>query len=382
MQSSYLLSNGRIFDGREFLSDEFSVLVEPPFVASVTKRPPANLPVIDLQGKILTPGYVDLQVNGGGGSYVSLQPSPESFDEILKAHLSQGTTSMLLTLTTSTPELREAVINSAKQNVNNHPSLILGIHLEGPFLNPKKKGAHNEPWLQKPSPQLIREMKRASGDLVKVMTVAPELLSPADLEALIETGWVLSAGHSNASYEEAQRFFDGGGTMATHLFNTMPSIKGREPGLMASVFEHPNVAAGIITDGHHVHPASIRLAWRNLKERLFLVSDAIFLGQSDGEVHFGYSTFRMENGTCYNLEGRLAGSSIAMAQGVQYCITRAGLPVADVLRMATYTPAKMIQESHRVGQIADGRIANMLVLNEQYLPERIFFEGKEITQKP
>lgn len=376
MSPAFILKNGRIFDGRSFLSPGFSVVVRPPHILAITPHPPSHLPSIDLQGKVIAPGFIDLQVNGGGGKYTSLEPSEKSFRKILTSHLREGTTSMLLTIITSADETRRQAIGSMQVIMEKNQSLLAGAHLEGPFLNPSKKGAHHEPWLQLPTPDLLKQISEEGGDTIKVITVSPELFTSGNLDILLDTGWIISAGHTTASYESAMSFFDHGGLMATHLYNTMPSLKGREPGIVSAIFEHQGAKAGIIADGHHVHPAALRLAQKVMGDRLFLVSDATFLGQKDGEVHFGPTTFRMKDGICYNQDGKLAGSSISMGQAVQYCITKAGLSDVDALRMATFTPASILKATDRIGRLRKGMLANMVVLGETWDVEKVYYEGE------
>lgn len=380
MSPSFILKNGRIFDGRSFLSPGFSIVVRPPHIVAITTHPPTHLPSIDLEGKVITPGFIDLQVNGGGGKYASLDPSEKSFRQILDAHLKEGTTSLLLTITSSASNTRQDALETIRTIMSKEQSLLAGAHLEGPFLNPSKKGAHHEPWLQPPSPALLKQIKEEGRDVVKAITVSPELFTSGNLDILLETGWILSAGHSTASYESAMSFFDHGGQMATHLFNTMTPISGREPGMITAIFEHQGARAGIIADGHHVHPAALRLAQKAMGERLFLVSDATFLGQKDGEVYFGPTTFRIKDGICYNQEGKLAGSSISIAQAVKYCITRAGISKADTLRMATFTPASILKATDRIGGLRKGMLANMVILGEEWEPERVYYQGEEIDR--
>jgi N-acetylglucosamine-6-phosphate deacetylase len=348
MSPSFILKNGRIFDGRSFLSPGFSIVVRAPSILAITTHPPTHLPSIDLEGKVVAPGFIDLQVNGGGGKYASLDPSEKSFRQILNAHLKEGTTSLLLTITSSASNTRRDALDINRSIMGQEQSLLAGAHLEGPFLNPSKKGAHHEPWLQPPSPALLKQIKEESRDAVKAMTVSPELFTSGNLDILLDTGWILSAGHSTASYESAMSFFDHGGHMATHLFNTMTPISGREPGMITAIFEHQGARAGIIADGHH--------------------------------VYFGPTTFRMKDGICYNQEGKLAGSSISIAQAVRYCITRAGIAEADALRMATYTPASILNATDRIGLLRKGMLANMVILGENWEPEKVYYQGEEIER--
>ena len=380
MLPAFIMKNGRIFDGRSFLSPGFSLVIRPPHIVAITPHPPTHLPSVDLEGKVVAPGYIDLQVNGGGGKYASMEPSEKSYHQILNAHLQKGTTSMLLTITSSASETRQEAIETIRKIMAREHSSLVGAHLEGPFLNPAKKGAHHEPWLQLPSPELLRHVIDEGRDVVRAMTISPELFTSGNLDILLETGWILSAGHSTASYETAMSFFDHGGQMATHLFNTMPPLSGREPGIITAIFEHKGAKAGIIADGHHVHPAAIRLAHHIMGDRLFLISDATFLGQKDGAVYFGPTTFKMKDGICYNQEGKLAGSSISMGQAVQYCITRAGIPETDALRMATYTPATVLGATDIMGRLGKGMLANMVVLGESWLPEKVYLEGQEVIK--
>jgi len=379
MLPAFILKNARIFDGQAFLAPGFSVVVKPPHIVAITTHPPTHLPAVDLQNKVVSPGFIDLQVNGGGKKYASLDPSVHSFEQILHSHLHQGTTSLLMTITSSATNTRQDALETIRTITSKEQSLLIGAHLEGPFLNPSKKGAHHEPWLRPPETELLKQMTEEGKDVVRLMTVSPELFTPGNLDILLETGWVLSAGHTTASFESAMSFFDHGGRMATHLFNTMPPITGRDPGIITAILEHPSARAGLIADGNHVHPAAIRMAHRLMGNRLFLISDATFLGQKDGKVYFGPTTFHMKDGICYNQEGRLAGSSISLSDAVRYCITRAGIPKTDALRMATFTPATVMGETHRVGRLGKGMLANMVVLDEEWRPVKVYYEGEEIA---
>jgi N-acetylglucosamine-6-phosphate deacetylase len=378
MLSAFILKNGHIFDGRSFLSPGFSLVVRPPYILAITPHPPKHLPSIDLQGKVIAPGYVDLQVNGGDGKYVSLDPSVNSVKQIMNAHLKNGTTSLLLTVNSPDANTFKEAFETVRIIMQKQHPLLAGVHLEGPFLNPDRKGAHHEPWLQSPTSELLQQIIEEGQGVVKVITVSPELFTSDNLDILLETGWVVSAGHSNASYESAMSFFDHGGQMGTHLFNTMPPVKGREPGLVTAIFEHLGAKAGIIADGQHVHPAIIRMAHRIMGERLFLISDATFLGEKDGEVHFGPNTFRMKDGVCYNQEGKLAGSSISLSKAVQYCIKDVGISETDALRMATYTPATVLGVTKLIGRLGKGTLANMIVLDDNWLPEKVFCNGEDM----
>ncbi len=371
------LKNALFFDGQKWVSNKILLLEGTKIKKWLSSLP--DIPdgeVLNLTGKLVVPGFVDLQVNGGDSAYVTQCHTGEEIERIVAIHKKHGTTSLLLTAITSpTKDLLELFQLIRSLQIEKR-SDILGVHLEGPFLSMEKRGAHSEKLLQKPDLSVLRELVTEGKGIVKEMTVAPELFSVEELDYLFSTGWLISIGHSDASYETAFDFLNRGGKVATHLFNAMSQMKTREPGVVGAVLSHPKVYAGVIADGNHCHKASIKIAGKLLGERLFLVSDSSFLGPKDGELTFDGNVFHLVDGKCLDSRGHLAGSSIALADAVKYCVNEIGLEPQKVLRMASSIPAKVMGIDHLVGQLNPGYLANIAVLNPDYSVSQVIYEGR------
>jgi N-acetylglucosamine-6-phosphate deacetylase len=348
------------------------VVVDPHLVAGAE---------IDLDGGFLLPGLIDLQVNGGGGALFNNDPTPQGLGLIVQAHRRLGTAGLLATVITDSPEVRRAAAAAVRGQLQAGLPGLLGIHFEGPFINPAKAGVHDPRHIRAPSAAALTEivdlarMVQAAGGVV-LLTLAPELFEPADIAAMAGQGIVLAAGHSLASYEQAMAGFEAGVRGVTHLFNAMSGPESRAPGLVGAALDHPDVWCGIIADGFHVHPAMLRLAAR-LKgpEKLVLVSDA--MACAGGEISFELygQTIRSDGGRLVDADGRLAGADLCLAAALRNMVGRFGVSFSDAATMASAAPLTALGLQDRRGGFQSGMIADFTWLDAELTPRGVWSAG-------
>jgi N-acetylglucosamine-6-phosphate deacetylase len=325
---------------------------------------------------LLLPGFVDLQVNGAFG--VDAASESSRLDELSRALLSTGTTAYLPTLISSPESLyEEALPGIGSETGSSSGAEILGVHLEGPFLSMERRGAHAAAHVLRPDPGLLARLLELGP--VRMVTVAPELDGAGELMALAASrGSVVSAGHSDASFELAYGSFDGRVAGVTHLFNAMSPMHHREPGVPGAAFAHPKVACGIIADGLHVHPEMVGLAFRMLgPDRLCLVTDAIAAaGAPVGEYRLATRTVFSDGGVPRLGSGAIAGSVLTMSEAFKNILAFTGCTVAEAARMASTTPARLIGEGRRKGRLVPGYDADVTVLATDLSVEAVWRGGK------
>ncbi|GAB3904770.1 N-acetylglucosamine-6-phosphate deacetylase [Larkinella knui] len=345
-------------------------------VAGIIDEPDA----IDLQGQWLIPGFVDLQLYGGSDFFLNASPTAETVAHIYETHLKNGTTSVLPTLYSTSPETILKAIEAIRLVRQTNPNGVLGLHVEGPYINTVKRGAHSANYVRLPTDAELAELLEKGRDSIRMLTIAPEIFSPEQLSQLIgqtrSSSTLLSLGHSDATYREATDAFNHGITLATHLYNAMRPFESREPGVVGAVFDHPTVRASIVADGFHCDWATIRIAKRLLGERLFLISDAIFANPPQPAYAFEDFVLHYENGRYTNPAGNLAGSSITLLNAVQNCIRHVGLEPAEAFRMASTVPAEIIGFGDSLGKIQPGFVANLAVLTEDLTVSRVMATGR------
>ena len=363
----YALSNCKIYTGSDVLTDH-AVVVENGLIKQVC--PVAELPdgieVRDLDGANLSPGFIDLQLNGCGGVMLNDEITAETMQIMHRANLKSGCTSFLPTLITSSDEDMRAVITAAREYHNQYQNQSLGLHLEGPYLNVAKKGIHSVDHIRKSDSEMI-DLICENRDLVAKVTLAPELNDPEHIERLHKAGVVVSIGHTNATYAEARKGFESGITFATHLFNAMTPMVGREPGVVGAIYDTPEVYAGIIADGFHVDYANIRIAHKIKGEKLVLVTDATAPAGADMEyfIFVGKKVY-YRDGKCVDENGTLGGSALTMIEAVQNTVEHAGIALDEALRMATLYPATAIGVESKLGRIKKGMVANLAVFDRDF----------------
>lgn len=363
----YALSNCKIYTGSDVLTDH-AVVIENELIKKVCpiSELPEGIEVRDLNGANLSPGFIDLQLNGCGGVMLNDEITAETMQIMHEANLKSGCTSFLPTLITSSDEDMRAVITAAREYHNQYQNQSLGLHLEGPYLNVAKKGIHSVDHIRKSDSEMI-ELICENSDLVAKVTLAPELNDPEHIERLHQAGVVVSIGHTNATYTEARQSFESGITFATHLFNAMTPMVGREPGVVGAIYDTPEVYAGIIADGFHVDYANIRIAHKIKGEKLVLVTDATAPAGADMEyfIFVGKKVY-YRDGKCVDENGTLGGSALTMIEAVQNTVEHAGIALDEALRMATLYPATAIGVESKLGRIKKGMVANLAVFDRDF----------------
>ncbi|MEZ8801284.1 N-acetylglucosamine-6-phosphate deacetylase [Vibrio splendidus] len=363
----YALSNCKIYTGSDVLTDH-AVVIENELIKKVCpiSELPEGIEVRDLSGANLSPGFIDLQLNGCGGVMLNDEITADTMQIMHKANLKSGCTSFLPTLITSSDEDMRAVITAAREYHNQYQNQSLGLHLEGPYLNVAKKGIHSVDHIRKSDSEMI-ELICENNDLVAKVTLAPELNDPEHIERLRKAGVVVSIGHTNATYAEARQGFESGITFATHLFNAMTPMVGREPGVVGAIYDTPEVYAGIIADGFHVDYANIRIAHKIKGEKLVLVTDATAPAGADMEyfIFVGKKVY-YRDGKCVDENGTLGGSALTMIEAVQNTVEHAGIALDEALRMATLYPATAIGVESKLGRIKKGMVANLAVFDRDF----------------
>ncbi len=354
-----------IFDGAA-LHRNAAVLIDGDRIAGVAPRGdlPADIVVRALPaGAWLAPGLIDLQVNGGGDVLFNDSPTAEGIRAIVAAHRQLGTTALLPTLITDTPDKMHAAIDAVAATVDREPG-VLGIHLEGPFLSPEKPGVHDIHLIRQPTPDDVEWLTgRRKGAML--VTLAPERVPGGLIEKLGSSGARVSLGHSNATYEQTRAAMAQGLTGFTHLFNAMPPLLSRQPGPVAAALESPDAWYGLIADGIHVDPVMLRLALRGAGHPM-LVSDAM------PPVGGRQTTFRLygeeiavANGRCSRKDGTLAGADLSMMQAVRNCVRLLDVPLQDALRLASANPANFLGMGEQLGRLAPGFRADMVAFDPE-----------------
>ncbi|MBN8997772.1 MAG: N-acetylglucosamine-6-phosphate deacetylase [Rhizobiales bacterium] len=370
------LIGARIFDGAHLLEGRAVILDAERIAAVIPERElPAGIRVRRIDG-LLAPGFIDVQVNGGGGVLFNDQRDVAGIAAIGAAHRKYGTTGFLPTLITDTRDvMREAVAAANAAIVEGVPG-ILGIHLEGPFLNPERKGVHD--------PKLMRAIEEEDIAIVTALkggrahlTIAPEKVPLAVIGRLAEAGVRISAGHSTASYEVMMAAKAAGLTGVTHLFNAMPPLAGREPGIIGAALNDGDLHAGLIVDMHHVSAASLRVAitakgW----ERVMLVTDAMpSVGSNAPTFTIQGRVVTRHEGRLTTADGTLAGSDLDMASAVRNTVEQLGLPLEAALHMASRAPAEFLGLSDRYGRIAEGHRASLVLLDDRLNVRATWIDG-------
>ena len=373
-----------IFDGfkRHFNS---ALIINNDKVAEIVEEHKVDPKIerIVLPGGLLVPGFVDLQVNGGGGVLFNDKPSVENLMKIYEAHAKLGTTSIMPTLISDTIEVTEcatsAIIEALDQSING----LIGLHLEGPHLASNRKGAHNEIFLRSMQEIDCKELEGLAKKIPNLLiTIAPESVSSRYISRLSKAGAIVSLGHTDCTYNEAIEAVASGATCATHLFNAMSALGSREPGLVGAVLESENLYAGIIADGFHVNKTSINLAVRakSAPGALFLVSDSMSTIGSD-QKHFFLNDrlITRSQGKLLLEDGTLAGADIHLTDAVKYMANEVGISQDDAIRMASLIPARVLGMEHEIGCLAPNTQADFLWMRKNLDVEKVWKAGQEIT---
>jgi N-acetylglucosamine-6-phosphate deacetylase len=381
----YALVNGRIFTGHEIL-DNHAVVIADGLIERVCPRDALDAAIAhqDVAGAFIAPGFIDLQLNGCGGVQFNDDInalSIETLEIMQRANEKSGCTSYLPTLITSTDALMKRAVETMRAYLAKHQHQALGLHLEGPWLNKAKKGTHNPELIRLPDKDLV-DFLCANADVITKVTLAPENAGSEVIRQLRDAGIIVSAGHSNATYEEAKIGFSAGVSFATHLYNAMPTFAGREPGLIGALFDSPDVYCGIIADGLHVHYANVRNAKRIKGDKLVLVTDATApAGASIDQFIFAGKTIYYRDGLCVDENGTLSGSALTMIEAVQNSVEHCGIALDEALRMATLYPAQAMGVEKQLGTVEAGKVANLTVFTRDYQITKTLVNGDNVLSE-
>ncbi|WP_313355581.1 N-acetylglucosamine-6-phosphate deacetylase [Kosakonia cowanii] len=379
----YALTHCRIFTGHEIL-DDHALVVADGLIERLCPQAelPADIEQRSLHGALLAPGFIDVQLNGCGGvqfNDTAEAVSVETLEIMQRANEKSGCTSYLPTLITTSDDLMKQGVQVMRDYLAKYPNQALGLHLEGPWLNIIKKGTHNPDFVRKPDAALV-DFLCQNADVITKITLAPEVAGCEVIRKLADAGIVVSAGHSNATLNEAKAGFRAGITFATHLYNAMPYITGREPGLAGAVLDDTDVYCGVIADGLHVDYVNIRNAKRLKGDKLCLVTDATApAGAHIDQFIFAGKTIYYRNGLCVDENGTLSGSALTMIEGVRNLVEHVGIALDEALRMATLYPARAIGVDKKLGTLAAGKVANLTAFTRDYEIIKTIVNGNEVA---
>ena len=374
------LLNGRVLIDSELVENRCVLIEDDRIVAVVEPADPrcASAHKHDLGGKLLLPGFIDLQVNGGGGVLFNDAPGVESIRAIGAAHRRFGTTGFLPTLISADLDVVAEAIAAVQAALAAKVPGVLGIHIEGPFLNVERKGIHDPEKFRELDPAAVKLLTSLRGGRTLV-TLAPEMTTPAMIRKLADAGVVVSAGHTNATYEEIREALHEGLTGFTHLFNAMSQLTGRAPGVVGAALDDPDSWCGIIVDGEHTDPVVLRISMRCKRhDRFMLVTDAMpGVGTNNKSFLIGGRKITVSGNLCMDDDGRLAGSNIDMASCVRNAVSMLGLTLPEAVRMASLYPAEFLGVAHDVGRIAPGFKANFVVADDQVQVSETWIDGSK-----
>lgn len=363
------ITNASYYKGSELLHNQTFLISNGHIEAIGAMEVPETYERIDAAGQLITAGFMELQIYGSGGNLFSAYPTVETLRQMDLDLARKGTTSFLVCLATNSIDVFYKAIEAAK-TYRAEAKGFMGLHLEGPYLNPKRLGAHPAAYVKKATLEEVKGLIEAADGTVKMMTLAAELQDAEVIEYLLSKGVVLSLGHSDASYEQATSAYNNGFTTTTHLFNAMPQIHHRSPNLPVALFSHPTAHSSIIADGEHVNFEVVKMAAKLMQERLFLITDAVTACEIGPYKH------RLQGDKYVTEDGTLSGSNITLLQAVQNCVKHCGIELPRALAMASTIPAKVIGRK-ALTALTSGMPADLLVLGEDLSLKRVFVAGVE-----
>ena len=365
-----LLTGARLFTG-EMVLDGHSLLIEDGEILDLI--PGATAPdartVALPAGSLVAPGFIDTQVNGGGGALLNDTPTANAVRTIVAAHRRYGTTGLLPTFITDAADKMHRAASAVAEAMRVRDSGVLGLHLEGPFLALERRGVHSPAFVRPPTPDDIAYLAGLPNEFPGgkvLLSLAPDMVSDEDIGALAEAGVLLAGAHSAASYARTTEAIRAGLRGFTHLFNAMPPVASREPGIAGAALLSAETWCGLIVDGIHVHPATLKLALAaKPRGKLMLVTDAMTpLGTDATSFTLYGATIHRRDGKLVTDDGTLAGADLDMAQAVRNCIGLLGLPREEALRMASLYPAQFLGMSDRRGRLGSGYLADLVLLDQ------------------
>ena len=378
----HAITGAKIFSDHKLLDNKALLIDGENIIGIVAKNDiPDNIKIQQLNGGILSPGFIDLQVNGGGGKLFNNSPDKESLDEIIKAHQHFGTTSIMPTVISDSLNVLQRCTSTISNEINNNKSL-LGVHIEGPFFNVKYRGVHQKQYINTINNDYLNLFESLQGFPV-MLTLAPECISIKQLKHLKSLGFKILAGHTDASYDQLEEAIKYGLDGFTHLFNAMGQISAREPGVVGSALNFNNTAASIIVDLHHVHPSLIEMSYKQKpKGKLFFVSDSM------ATINHGEPSFELydevvseSNGRLINSEGKLAGSSITQIDAIKNAYTSCNIALNDAIAMATSYPAEYLGVSDYLGSLKANYRADLAHFDIDFNVKNVWVAGKHLKQE-
>lgn len=380
----YALVNSIIYTGKDILHNH-ALIIFNKIIKTIcpVDRLPENIKRFDLSGAILSPGFIDLQINGCGGvqfnddmESISLQ----TLNKMQNVNQQLGCTSFLPTLITSSDLLIRKAIEVIRIFLSKYENQVLGLHLEGPFLNPIQKGIHNDFLIRIPTMEFI-DYLCDNNDVIKKITLAPEKLDTIIIQKLKKSGICVAIGHSNATYQEARCSFLSGISFGTHLFNAMSPLITRKPGVVGAILDNSEIYCSIIADGIHVHWVNIKFAKKIKGDHLILVTDGTSPAGATNIISFMFANkiIYHNDGMCVDIQGVLGGSALTMIKAIRNSVKYIGIPLDEALRMATLYPAKAIGVDHYLGSIEINKIANLTVFTKEYHIKKTIVNGRIIN---
>lgn len=374
---THALINARVLSAQGW-RDDVAVVVEGQRIRGLTapEQVPADARKHDLSGRMLLPGFIDCQVNGGGGVLFNDQPTVQGIRAIGAAHRRFGTTGFLPTLISDTVDKMRVAVSATDAAIADAVPGVLGVHLEGPFLSRERKGVHAAKYLHAPDADELRvaESLRRGKTL---LTLAPECVAPAAVQGLAAAGVIVSAGHSNADYATVRAALDAGVRGFTHLFNAMSPLTSRAPGVVGAALDDPAAWCGVIVDGHHVDPASLRVALKaKPRGKVFLVTDAMPpVGAADPSYVLNGETIVLRDGICRAASGTLAGSALSMIEAVRNAVDMLRVPLDEAVRMASTYPADFLGLGATHGRIDAGYRADFTIVDRDLRVTETWIDG-------
>lgn len=353
-----VITNATIYTGKEILNGTAILINEGIIQGFVYDTDiPDDYEVQDLGGRNLAPALIDLQIYGGNGFLFSEHPAIEAIEATKNYCLQGGASKFLLTVSTNSWEAVSRCIATAKQYLTAGGKNLIGLHLEGPWINPEKRGAHQQQYIHPATMDEAKKIIEEAGGVIKMITLAPEMADEAIVDFLQENGIVVSAGHTNATYQQAVKGLEKI-KVVTHLFNAMSQFQSREPGMVGAVYDHPSVCCSLVADGVHVDYAAIRISKKILDDRLFLITDAVAETATGPYRHvFKDDRYVLPSGT-------LSGSALTMMKAVKNCVQHAGIDLDEALRMASLYPAKVLGIDDRAGLIQRNYEASFVLFDD------------------
>jgi N-acetylglucosamine-6-phosphate deacetylase len=350
----------KIFTGEEWISD-CAIIAEDDIIQQVVGKEsiPGRANIINYPHGFLAPAFIDIQIYGAYGSLLSVQPSAETLEKMYQYCKAGGSAYFQPTVATNSYEVFYNCIDAVRDYRDKGGKGVIGLHVEGPWINKAKKGAHIEKFIHSPTIAQAKNLLEYGRDIITMITIAPEVCSAEVIDLIHSYGVIVSAGHSNATFDEANDGFGKGITAATHLYNAMSPLLHRAPGMVGAVMNHSHVMSSIVPDGYHVDFAALSIAKKVMKERLFFITDAVT------ETSEGPYPHTLE-GDKYVSNGILSGSALTMAKSVKNSVQKAGIDLSEALRMASLYPARVMRLDHQLGRIAKGYKAEFVAMNNDY----------------